>query len=52
MDEFDDWLVDCRRRLITFARRRLRRSDQELGSDLVQDTLAEAHERARKSFWA
>src|SRR5215207_7890476 len=46
MDEFDDRLAECRRRLVTFARRRLPRSDPGLASDYVQDALVEAHLRA------
>jgi RNA polymerase sigma factor (sigma-70 family) len=46
MDEFDDRLSECRRRLIAFTRHRLPRSDRDWGSDYVQDAMVEAHQRA------
>jgi RNA polymerase sigma factor (sigma-70 family) len=46
MDEFNHRVAEYRRQLIEFVRRRLPRSDRELGSDFVQDTLLEAQERA------
>jgi RNA polymerase sigma factor (sigma-70 family) len=46
MDEHNDRVAEYRRQLIDFVRRRLPQSDRELGSDLVQDFLLEAQERA------
>jgi RNA polymerase sigma-70 factor (ECF subfamily) len=46
MREFEKRVAEYRRQLIEFVRRRLPRSDREKGSDFVQDTLLEAHERA------
>jgi DNA-directed RNA polymerase specialized sigma24 family protein len=47
MDEFHHGVAEYRRQLIEFVRRRLPRSDRELGSDFVQDTLLEAWCHAR-----
>jgi RNA polymerase sigma factor (sigma-70 family) len=46
MDNFNDRVAEYRRQLIEFVRRRLPRSDRESGSDLVQESLLEAQERA------
>ena len=46
MGEFDHRVAEYRRQLIDFVRHRLSRSDRELGSDFVQDTLLEAQECA------
>jgi RNA polymerase sigma factor (sigma-70 family) len=46
MDEFNHRVAEYRRQLIDFVRRRLPRSDQDSGSDFVQEALLEAQERA------
>ncbi len=46
MSEFNDRVAEYRRQLIEFVRRRLPRSARESGSDLVQESLLEAQERA------
>jgi RNA polymerase sigma factor (sigma-70 family) len=46
MSDFDGSIAELRRRLREYAQRRLPCSEQEWGSDFVQDAFVEAQERA------